>query len=205
MYCKYCGQELNSDNKCTNPECQSNSNLNTNLNFNEFCDTNGISVSEMINFVGEKRSDYYLEKWDRYQENENFVSWNWPAFFFPVYWFWYRKIYSVMLTVLVVNILSNLILPNEISIILSLGIMIGAGMFANQLYMKYATKRILSIKHFAKIRNLNNDMLNRKLHLNGGTTIAPIIVSIVLFCIIVIFSLLCLLIPSSIIDNSLIY
>lgn len=189
MYCKYCGHELNSENICTNPECPSKTNINNDsynnseqqgATFNEFRDFNGISTSEMVNFVGEKKADYYLEKWHRYLENENFISWNWPAFLGGFYWFWYRKMYSIMLIVLSISVSGTLFLPEVALNILSLGLTIGFGLFGNQLYMKHTTKKILSIKS-AESRGVDYNTITRRLRVNGGTTIAAIIAFIVLF------------------------
>ena len=194
MYCKHCGHELNSENICTNPECPLKTNIDNNYCndsdqqdaiFNEFRDYNGISTSEMINFVGEKKADYYLERWNKYLENENFISWNWPAFLFGFYWFWYRKMYSIMLIVLAISISGNLFLPEVASSILSLGLMIGFGLFGNQLYIKHATKKILHIKS-CQSRNVDYNTITRRLHVNGGTTIAPIITFIILSILVVI-------------------
>lgn len=194
MYCKYCGHELNSENICTNPECPAKANINNDFynnseeqstTFNEFHDFNGITTSEMVSFVGEKRADYYLEKWNKYIENENFISWNWPAFLFGFYWFWYRKMYSIMLIILAISVSGSLFLPEAAASILSLGLMIGFGLFGNQLYMKHATNKILYIKS-AQSMGVDYNTITRRLRVNGGTTIAPIIICIVLFILLVI-------------------
>lgn len=192
MYCKHCGQELNSDNICTNPTCPSNTNNeniqtrnyseennNYNQSSNEFYDKNGITVSEMVSFFGDKKADYYMDKWTSYQNNENFISWNWPAFLCGFYWFWYRKMYSIVAIIIAVSICGAVVLPNWISRILALGISIGCGLFANQLYIRHATKKIKSMKSMTNL-GVDYNIVMRRIHSNGGTTIAPIIVFIVL-------------------------
>lgn len=211
MYCKHCGHELNSDNICTNPECPSNTDKNINDNnysnnfnesssYNEFRDTNGISISEMVAFVGDKKAEYYLDKWTHYQNNENFVSWNWPAFLCGFYWFWYRKMYSIMTIILAVSICGTMILPSWVAQILSLGITIGCGLFSNQLYMKHTTKKILSIKSLAN-KGVDYNVIMRRIHVNGGTTIAPIITAIVVFIFTILLIFLTAFLGASLIDS----
>ncbi|SFU63480.1 Protein of unknown function [Clostridium sp. DSM 8431] len=194
MYCRHCGHELDENNKCINPECPSNLNKNNydsneepNINRNSndyfnnnfFNNNNEITPSELVAFFGEKKADYYLEKWDAYQENHNFISWNWCSFLCGFYWFWYRKMYSIVAIILTVEILGSSLLNRGVTSILSLGITIGCGLFGNQLYMKHTDKKIKSIKSLSS-RNLDYESMMRKLRVNGGTSIIPVIIAVIM-------------------------
>ena len=153
----------------------------------------------MIAFVGEKKADYYLDKWTDYQNNENFISWNWPAFLCGFYWFWYRKMYSIVAIILAVSMCSAIFLPEWVCRILSLGIIIGCGLFGNQLYMKHAVKKITSIKSLLN-RGADYSVIMRRIRLNGGTTIVPIIILIVLFILLIFLFLLLIILGASLTD-----
>ena len=204
MYCKYCGHKLNSDNICTNPECPSNLDKNINQEYNsnqnQFRDANGISISEMVTFIGDKNTDYYIEKWTHYQNNENFLSWNWPAFLCGFYWFWYRKMYLIMTIILLVSICGAFFLPDWVWSILTLGITIGCGLFANQLYMKHAVRKITSTKSLLN-HGLDYNLIIRRIHSNGGTTIAPIIVFIVLCALLILLTIFGVILGASLINS----
>nr|WP_314461306.1 DUF2628 domain-containing protein [uncultured Clostridium sp.] len=43
-------------------------------------------------FVGDNYQ-YYKNQWHDNKEQQNFKSWNWSAFFFPIYWLAFRKMY----------------------------------------------------------------------------------------------------------------
>ncbi|MDS0526964.1 DUF2628 domain-containing protein [Clostridium sp. SHJSY1] len=199
-----------------NPQNLNNSQFNTN---NGFRDKHGISTEELVEFVGEKKSHYYLEQWQKSQENENYISWNWPAFFTNFLWFWYRKMYGLAAIVFSVNLVLRIIAtlifravtrPSFYSssyyyssnstnwpvYLIGLIVSILSGLFANQLYMKYATKKIKSIKSTASM-GLDNATIFRRLGINGGTTIAPIIFAAVILVIIILFVLIVLVAADS--------
>ncbi len=50
-------------------------------------------------FVG-KNYHYYKNQWDQRLPDQTFVSWNWPAFFVPIYWLAYRRMYFKLFSVL---------------------------------------------------------------------------------------------------------
>ena len=101
-----------------------------------------------------------------------------------------------MLIVLAISVTGNLLLPEVAASILSLGLMIGFGLFGNQLYMKHATRKILCIKSHQS-NNTDYNTTTRRLRVNGGTTIAPIIAAIILFIAIFLLLILYVLIYGS--------
>ncbi|MDS0526966.1 DUF2628 domain-containing protein [Clostridium sp. SHJSY1] len=199
MICPECGHELDSNNICHNPNCITNikkenedvqfrpntENLNTNDNYNfqnlnsEFRDSNDISPVEMIEFIGDNNTEYYIDKWTRFQDNSNFISWNWPAFLFGFFWFWFRKMYNIAGILFAIGIANAVLLSGFgwLRSIVSLTITIGCGLLANQLYIKHATSKIKSSKLAI---GFDNNMLLRRLRSIGGRTWVPLIVAIVL-------------------------
>jgi Tfp pilus assembly major pilin PilA len=45
--------------------------------------------------VGEKKADYYVPLFDRFDQGRSLVSWNWPAFFVTFFWLLYRRMYGL--------------------------------------------------------------------------------------------------------------
>lgn len=191
-------EESNTEEQNTHQEYSSDYN---NYNPGVFNDNGEITMPELIAFVGEQKADYYLEKWEAYKDNPNFISWNWASFLCGFYWFWYRKMYSIFLILIVVDFLGALVLPSGAASILSLGVTIGCGLFGNQLYMKHANKRIRSIKSIYSNRGLDYETVMRKLRVDGGITIVPAIVGGVMAVLTVIFIVL-IIVGAVLIDPS---
>ena len=165
---------------------------------NSFTDKNGISPNEMMNFFGPKNTEYYMDKWTRSQENPSFISWNWPAFLFGWVWLCFRKLYAVAGIILAVSIMGAFILPNSARSILSLGIMIASGMFANQVYVKQSIGKIRNIK---LTTGLNPEVLSQRLRATGGITWVPVIIISVLSVLVVLFIIIALIAFSSSISH----
>lgn len=81
-----------------------------------------------------------------FKRDQNFKSWNWPAFLISPWWFWYRKMYLAAAIIFVVNILFNNLESSSLSSIITIAINICSGLFGNQLYMRFAKKKIETIK-----------------------------------------------------------
>jgi hypothetical protein len=198
MFCPSCGKELDGNNICINTGCPSNStitsefeketsnNYNQNPAYNQgnsFTDKNGVSANEMMDFFGPKNTEYYMDKWNKSQENPSFLSWNWPAFLFGWIWLCYRKLYVIAGILLAVSFIGNS-LPGWAQSILTLGIMIGAGLLANQVYVKQSTDKIRSIK---LTTGTNQEVLSQRLRATGGITWVPVIIALVLSALLVLF------------------
>lgn len=160
----------------------------------------GVFPEEMASFIGYKNTEYYMNKWNTYQFNNNFISWNWPAFLFGYLWCAYRKMYNWMIILFAIeqlesfvvcklffrnmtdinSLTSNFILSPIIITVLYLINGILFGLFANQLYIKDCFKKITKIKYSFPSLSVN-DIIPR-LEKKGGASWIPIIIYFV-FCI----------------------
>lgn len=211
MFCSKCGQDLNLNGVCTNPSCPSNSTTNSepNANYNnqyqpmdmnsynessynqnsqEYADKDGITPNEMMDFIGDKKTEFYMEKWTRYQENEKFISWNWPAFLFNLLWFAYRKMYGVAGIIFGISFasgaISELIGIGSLSSLVGLAVMVGSGLLANQLYIKNCITKINKTKN--ALPGMSSDDLSRRLRVNGGITWVPVIIIVGIYFVLIV-------------------
>lgn len=199
MFCSRCGHELDLNNNCPNVNCPSNMDNGYNNNQDNSYNTeynhdvnseftyDGVTPTNMTDYIGVKKTEYYMEKWTRYQENPNFISWNWPAFFFNWVWFAYRKMYAYAAIIFASMFVSRIISESLNTLVLLIA-MVSSGLLANQLYIKFTIKSIKKILY--SIPGMPEQDMKRRLVANGGTTLVPvIIVSIltILFILITIF------------------
>lgn len=206
MFCEKCGGNIGLDGNCTNPLCKSNmdndskSNLNMSKDYsnefsssnsnnfyyensNSYSNPNAVTEEDFITFVGEKNTEYYLDKFERYQSNQNFASWNWAAFFLGMFWILYRKLYKFAGILFGINLLSVFLIGG--SSILNLVIMIGCGTYGNLIYVKDSIQKIENIKRFSS--NISNMDLNNRLIHNGGVSfVGPIILLLLITPLIII-------------------
>ncbi|MGL4772628.1 MAG: DUF2628 domain-containing protein [Clostridium sp.] len=143
-------------------------------------------AQDFMLFVGEKNTEYYMEKYTRYQQNAGFASWNWPAFFLNFYWLLYRKMYGYAAGYFgiqfAISLLSGVFAP-----LLSLAMYILVGIFANQIYIKFSLNKIRSLKY--AIPGMSEEDIKRRITFNGGTNlVAPLVIAgiMLLFLILVI-------------------
>ena len=212
MFCSKCGHELGYNNLCSNPSCTSNnhhvpvSNLYNNSyssqkDFNFFDE---VTTDDVATFVGERNTEYYLNQWGKHKSNTNFISWNWPGFFFSWLWFAYRKMYGYAALIYfgpsALYILAT-ILPDKATLVLipliMIGVRIAVPLFANQLYTKYIDKSITSIK--TSIPGRSDEAINRRLQQVGGVNWTPVIVISIIagFYMILIIGMVSMLVASS--------
>ncbi|MHC1747227.1 MAG: DUF2628 domain-containing protein [Cellulosilyticaceae bacterium] len=116
-------------------------------------------------FVG-NNYEYYKNKWHNKQNFENFASWNWPAFFFPVYWLAYRKMY---LEAFLYGLLSLffMIIPGS-----GLILHIVSGIFTNSYYHKNWLKIV------AKTSKMTESESEQYISKHGGTSVLNIFITI---------------------------
>ncbi len=110
--------------------------------------------------IGEKNQDYYLTKFEKFdqQSSELKEGWNWPAFFFTNIWALYRKMYGWFFGLCGIYLLFSLLYyyraPAEIFISYVL-IHIIFAIYANSLYHRNIQKKIavarFSIKDDSKL------------------------------------------------------
>ena len=212
MKCPYCNSELDEDNICNNSSCSNYEKIpltsfcndnhidddytkstddNTKINFYSL--DNDISDEEFIAFVGEKKSSYYIDYFNRYKTNTNFISWNWSSFFFGAYWLLYRKLFLIFFLVILITVSSITLLgpfANLTTIILSLVF----GMFGNNIYIRFVEHKILSLRNFSS--NINKNISSsltqsdyiKLLSVKGGTSSILAYGIIILINVLLIFS-----------------
>ena len=108
-------------------------------------------------YVGEEKLAYYFGKW----EKNEIRSWNWSAFLVTYYWLGYRKMYKVMLCIMVLFIVLDITMllagidRLKMTLYSGIAISIGLGISGNYLYKKYAEKEIKKLKrHYSGIQLL---------------------------------------------------
>ncbi len=109
-----------------------------------------------------KRTQHYLEYFDRYQSNGKQRNWNWAAFSLWPVWFFYRKMYGLFLGSGIINSFllrvideleyrSSLLETQDLTTTIMMGLLILAveflpyfyvGMFGDYFYLRYAQKKI---------------------------------------------------------------
>jgi hypothetical protein len=128
-------------------------------------------------------NDYYIPKFESYDQGGSKVGWHWPAFFATSPWFLYRKMYGPGILNLAYPIIALIVLlilfgilqpPNTVMIVL--GVLVIAApwflfpMFANALYWKHINKVIRTVpSSFAP------DKRAARIERNGGTAVGPMI------------------------------
>lgn len=178
---------LNSNNDYNNINAY-NSKQNTNSstdNSRNIYDDNNISIEEFVAFIGSNNVNYYLEYIHKMQNNNKFISWNWPCFFLGPYWLLYRKLYALA-SVLIALTLAFLIFNSDIPVIIALIIRIILAMFANSIYLNTCEHKINLIK--TTINNLSTTQYINRLHRKGGVTLAAPLIWLGIYIIVLIIS-----------------
>lgn len=118
----------------------------------------------MASFVGEGW-DYYGEKWGRFQGTwYQIFSWNWPSFFFPFYWFAYRKMYYPAVGFFLLSLMTDMIPSPWISFGATLAMAISVSLLANWVYYRMACRQIERLR-----RTVPGDALEAAIAKAGGT------------------------------------
>ncbi|WP_333651498.1 hypothetical protein [Lacrimispora sp.] len=116
-------------------------------------------------FVGNNYR-YYKNKWDGRPENQNFSSWNWTVFLFPVYWLVYRKMYLEALLSGIISV-CLMIIPGA-------GVLfhIFLGIYAESHYRKKG------IKVIAETSNMTESDAKQYISKRGGTSTSGVIIAV---------------------------
>ena len=96
------------------------------------------STSSLAQKMIGKNADYYLQKRSELIAKGSKIRWNWAAFLLSIYWMIYRKLYLLGFVLLVVSMFFSYIIGGVLSIVVSCGISILAGLLGNYLYTEYA-------------------------------------------------------------------
>jgi Tfp pilus assembly major pilin PilA len=104
--------------------------------------------------VGERKADYYLPLFARFDQGGSRLSWNWPAFFVPFFWMLYRRMYGLALAYFFLYPIAAAILLAVLTALLGeatatlayllviIGVWVLVAIFANSLYHGHVRKRI---------------------------------------------------------------
>lgn len=119
-------------------------------------------------FIGEKKQHYYIRRWSK-----GLNSWNWAAFFFPLFWFSYRKMYkpifSIVGFIIVINLLVKVLGIDEIILnaVMGFAVSFTVGITGNNFYRHHALKRIREMSN----SNVSDvELLKNEIQFRGGTS-----------------------------------
>lgn len=139
--------------------------------------------------IGPRNTDYYLRKFERFGSGGGYASWNWPAFFVPLLWMLYRKMWGAaavyfIATPFLLGILFAVlfaVLPEGTAAAIGwaiylAGIFVVLPMYANALYCRTVQGRIAEAKRYRVERRRQLERLWNM----GGTSNAALIVAVLL-------------------------
>ena len=123
--------------------------------------------------VGFKNADYYLSRFNRFDSQGLGASWNWPSVFISFYWLLYRKMWLWALLYFFLPYLILLVgasISDEFIAVVYLVqltvIFIVFPMYANALYYKHVSKKVLAAKNYTD----DEDKRLRIITDGGGTS-----------------------------------
>jgi hypothetical protein len=141
------------------------------------------SEDDLALFIG-KNSDAYLAKFRNFTDNgeDSFgVTWHWPAFFVPVFWMLYRKLYGWAVLALFLGLLPYIGIISHVVF----------GMTANYLYFQSAKKKLGALKALPASETQRAADLAR----TGGVNNAAVVIAVLLISIAVTGILAAIAIP----------
>lgn len=115
---------------------------------------------------------YYKCKFQTLRSMNKKSSWNWVAFFFPFYWFIYRKMFGWGFGLLAANLIITII-ANPVLSMLSIGVNITMGILANYLYMKKITAVLNNSQ------NLHEPYKSQYINKHSGVSVLGLVLTIV--------------------------
>ncbi|MDR1276015.1 MAG: DUF2628 domain-containing protein [Candidatus Accumulibacter sp.] len=127
--------------------------------------------------IGSKNQSYYLDRFQRFEKNGKTLSWHWPAFFVPFFWFFYRKMRScgILYILLGFPIIATLRKTVEISenpmvvlscVFLLIGMALWPPLYANSLYYTHCKKLLGGVAALSSGRERKLALLSAR----GGTS-----------------------------------
>lgn len=141
-----------------------------------------VNRDEFTLFI-QNNANFYKRKFQKMDETEKSISWNWAAFFMGIYWMVYRKMYFKAGAFLLLSLVASY--TPYIGSILNLCVLVGIGVFANALYKDHVEN---SIK---KASMLFPGKEEQALESKGGTNLPITIgIGVIHLMIIVIFVLM---------------
>jgi hypothetical protein len=145
-------------------------------------DATAESIERLWDAATRENSDYYVRQFSRIREKGGFaVSWNWPAFFFGMFWLVYRGMYLYAVLAFVgwipIHGLALMVLGESEAVYwgTTLVVMVVIGAVANALYLRHVTQRIAreAAKHPQVADQLESLWSGRATH--SGLTVGAVI------------------------------
>ena len=134
--------------------------------------------------IGYRNSEYYLRKFRAFRNDEGWVSWNWPAFFFSLFWLLYRKMWAYagiyfvsqyVLAGVTLLFISHYWLWGSLWLIYYVTILITFPLYANGLYYWHLQNKIDKLT--TNVRDKQRRL--RALEREGGTSNIVIILALI--------------------------
>ncbi len=133
-----------------------------------------------------RNKDYYLPRFEQFDQGGSKAGWHWPAFFVTSWWFLYRKMFGVGLahllllpifTALLAGLLIGAIKPSPaVSALIVIVVLFVPGavlsVFASSLYWRRVRKAIRDVP--SSFTN-QHDKRARRIERNGGTGVGPML------------------------------
>jgi hypothetical protein len=129
-------------------------------------------------FVGEKKQSYYFEKW----QPDNKKPINRAALFATFFWLGYRKMYKVIVCILLIFLAIDVVLlltginGDIINRYIGLGVAVALGIGGNGMYKNHVQKEIEKLKAEG-----SDDQLLAKIKQRGGTSWNGVWLAVLLF------------------------
>lgn len=130
------------------------------------------SDKEISNFI-ESKQDYYFSEFNKMRDLNKNQSWNWAAFFFPVVWLAYRKMYLLAVIVAITISVINSVVPS----LFMAGIIVHVlmGLFGNIKYMEHIQNSIVEAEKFSSESSRRSYLLEK-----GGVSMLGLIIALLL-------------------------
>lgn len=141
LFCESCGMPISTEEKIPGPQTQPGTSDPYNdfgspfnaehlkVNFSDpLCgmnpeeDFDGVKLADLADYVG-KNTFYFLPVFKRMKESGKKVTWNFPAMLVPPMYFAYRKMFPIMVLLMVVSLITNI--PGLIFTFVRMGEMTG--------------------------------------------------------------------------------
>ncbi len=165
MYCSKCGKPLTEDMvfciHCGHPVAKKEENSQQ-----TYTSYTQAEIDPDVEMMVGVNTEYYLPKFRQFKQLNKTTSWNWASFFFPLWWFVYRKMYLYALCAWGVNVLISSMTAGTGG----LAVRILAGIFGNYIYMYWLEDQAKQAKIMTPSEK--QVFINKKSGVNKGAIIA---------------------------------
>lgn len=177
--CEYCGNECKvNDTFCA--KCGERLDFKPSLIYEDYRrDLKKSDEDEEISrFIG-ANYDFYLKKFKVQDVSESNLTWNWPAFLVPVYWFAYRKLYVHAAIIVAITFVLGFL--EGFGTLLGLALSIYIGLNSNAFYRNYVQR------HIDEVKELGDEDRQKYYNANGGTSTLAVIITLTITFFITLF------------------